>query len=558
VAPDDHGTTPDTVAGLLRRRADDDHLALRFEGRRWSWRQVVAEAGARADLLAGLADGSPPHVGVLLDNTEDYIFLLAGAALAGTVVVGCNPTRRGGELARDVRRTDCRWVLTDADGLASLEGLDLGSATGHVLDVGSAAYRAKIEEAGRGGRVSGPDPTPAPDDLFLLLFTSGSTGHPKAVRMTQGRAARGATRMPFGPDDVLYCAMPLFHGNALLSAVFPWMAGGSTLALRRRFSASAFLPDVRESGATFCNTVGRAVAHILATPPTDHDRHHALKFVLGPETAAPDKAAFTERFGAPLVEGYSSSEGAIVLHPVGGARPGALGRPPEGADVVVVDPATGTPCPTADFDDAGRLTNPDEAVGELVGRGAASAFEGYYHDPEAEALRVRDGWYWSGDLAYRDTDGVFYFAGRTGDWLRVDSENFTAAPVERILGRMDGVRGVAVYAVPDSRTGDQVMAALELEDGAAFDPDALTAFLAAQSDLGTTWAPRYVRIVLALPATATHKVDKAPLRRDVWVTDDPVWWRHARGDRYLPLGPGDVAALRGEFEANGRADLLGN
>ena len=554
MAPDETGTAPDTVAALLVRRADDDHRALHFEGRWWTWRQVVAEARARAALLDGLADGEPLHVGVLLENTDEYLFLLGGAALAGAVVVGCNPTRRGEELARDVRRTDCRWVLTDADGAATLDGLDLGKATGHVLDVGSAGYRARLDDAV--GSDPGPERTPVPDDLYLLLFTSGSTGHPKAVRMTQGRAARGATRMPFGSDDVLYCAMPLFHGNALLSAVFPWMAGGSTLALRRRFSASAFLPDVRASGATFFNTVGRAIAHILATPPTDHDRDHALKFVLGPETAAPDKAAFTERFGVPLFEGYSSSEGAIVLHPVGDARPGALGRPPRGADVVVVDPATGTPCPTAVFDDTGRLTNPDEAIGELVGRGAASAFEGYYDDPEAEALRVRDGWYWSGDLAYRDAEGTFYFAGRTGDWLRVDSENFTAAPIERILGRLEGVRGVAVYAVPDSRTGDQVMAALELEDGATFDPDALTAFLAAQPDLGTKWAPRYVRVVAALPVTATHKVDKAPLRRAGWSTDDPVWRRRDRGDRYEAMGPAEVAALREEFLANGRVNLL--
>ena len=89
------------------------------------------------------------------------------------------------------------------------------------------------------------------------------------------------------------------------------------------------------------NTVGRAVAHILATEPTDHDRDHRLKYVLGPETSATDKAEFTRRFGVPLFEGYGSSEGAIVLHPVGDDRPGALGRLPRGAEAKVVDPATG-------------------------------------------------------------------------------------------------------------------------------------------------------------------------------------------------------------------------
>ena len=139
----------------------------------------------------------------------------------------------------------------------------------------------------------------------------------------------------------------------------------------------------------------------------------------------------------------------------------------------MVDPATGDERATAVFDARGRLTNPAEAIGELIGRSPHSAFEGYYKDPEAEAERIRDGWYWSGDLAYRDADGVFYFAGRSGDWLRVDSENFTAAPIERILGRFPGLRGVAVYAVPDTRTGDQVMAALELDDPGGLRPGPL-------------------------------------------------------------------------------------
>ena len=141
-----------------------------------------------------------------------------------------------------------------------------------------------------------------------------------------------------------------------------------------------------------------------------------------------------------------------------------------------------------------------------MGRQAGANFEGYYNNPEADAERTRNGWYWSGDLAYRDEEGIFYFAGRTGDWLRVDSENFAAAPVERILARFEGASGVAVYPVPDSRTGDQVMAALELEPGVEFDPDAFTAFLAAQEDLGTKWAPRFVRVV-GRPAGHRHRQD---------------------------------------------------
>ena len=187
------------------------------------------------------------------------------------------------------------------------------------------------------------------------------------------------------------------------------------------------------------------------------------------------------------------------------------------------------------FDADGRLLNGAEAIGEIVGRNVVDRFEGYYRNPEAEAERTRNGWYWSGDLGYRDDAGVFYFAGRAGEWLRVDSENFATAPVERILARFPGASGVAVYPVPDERTADdQVMAAIELDAGRRRSiPTRSVAFLAAQPDLGTKWAPRYVRVT-TLPVGATNKIDKRPLRAERWYTDDPVYWRPGARARVPP------------------------
>ncbi len=556
---------PTTAAELVLRRRDDDSRGLVFEGREWTWREVIAESSARAAWLQSQFEGveGPFHVGVLLENTSDYLFLIAGAALGGATVVGINPTRRGAELAHDIRHTDCQLIITDDERLPMLRELDLGLPADRVV---SAEDPATIETIAAFLGTPPPTTLPTPDDLFLLIFTSGSTGAPKAVRMTQHRAARTAGRVPFSPDDILYSAMPLFHGNALAASVFPAFSTGATLVLRRRFSASSFLPDVREHQATFFNTVGRAIAHIVATPPTPLDRDHQLKYVLGPETSESDKAAFTQRFGVPLFEGYGSSENAIILVPASGARRGSLGVARGDDDVAVVDPETGTELPRARFDDDGGLLNGDEAIGELVGRNTRSNFEGYYNNPEAEAERTRNGWYWSGDLAYRDDDGVFYFAGRSGDWLRVDSENFAAAPVERVLSRYPAARGVAVYAVPDASTGDQVMAAIELDpsesetsqqDRPEFDPVGFAAFLAEQSDLGTKWAPRYVRIIDQLPVTATDKLDRRPLRATRWETPDPLWFRPARTDSYVPFTEDDRAALLAEFEANGRTNLFG-
>ncbi|MQY02585.1 AMP-binding protein [Actinomadura macrotermitis] len=537
-----------TFARLVLERAGDDHPGLLFEDETRTWAQVVHAARARAALLAGVPGppGRPRHVGVLLENVPEYVFWILGAALAGATVVGINPTRRGAELAADVRHTDCDLIVTDTAHAGLLE-TDLPA-----LLVDSAGYRAALPADPPGPDVSAI----APGDRLLLLFTSGSTGTPKAVVCSQGRLAAIAGRadlMGIGRDSVAYCAMPLFHGNAIMANLAMAVRTGATVALRRRFSASGFLPDVRRYRATYFNYVGRALAYILATPEGPDDAGNTLRAAFGTEASAQDLARFGARFGCRIIEGYGSSEGAIALRKTPDTPPDALGLPAHGTEVAVLDPATGAECARARFDGGGRLANPGEAIGELVGLNVAAAFEGYYNDPEATAERVRDGRYWSGDLGYRDEAGFFYFAGRGADRLRVDSENFAAAPVERILARWPEAVMCAVYPVPDPRTGDQVMAALELRGG--FDPAAFAAFLAAQPDLGTKWAPRFVRIVAAMPLTATGKVDKKPLRRAGWTTGDPVWWRPGRDLAYEPLGEDAAGWLVGEFAEHRRTHL---
>ena len=397
------------MVALLDERAHDDTVGIVVDDRSWTWREVVRESARWSAAIATLRTGTGPfHVGVLLGNRPEYLFALFGAARAGAVLVGVNETRRGDELARDIRHTDCLAVLTDAAHVGLLTGLDLGGAV--VLDVDGPDWRELVATA--------PAPPPAPvtaTDVLLLIFTSGSTGAPKAVQLSHARACRVANAASwFGPDDVLYCAMPLFHGNALNAIVFPALATGATIALRERFSASQFMPDVRAYGATFFSTVGRALAYILATPESAADRDHRVKFALAPESSPRDLRACTTRFGILCVAGYGSSENVIIMEPRAGLPKDALGIPQAGIDAAVVDPETGVECPSARFDADGRLVNGAEAIGEIVGRNVVDRFEGYYRNPEAEAERTRNGWYWSGDLGYRDTDGVFYFAGRAG------------------------------------------------------------------------------------------------------------------------------------------------
>ena len=541
----------ESIAELFAKRVGDDRPGIIFEDRVWTWGEVADEAAARAAVLraSGLAGG---HLGILLDNVPEYVFLLGAAALTGSVVVGINDTRRGEALAGDIRHTDCAVVLTDSTKVSLLEDVDVGAP----IQVTDEAEWTELVEGHRGAGL--PAALPGGDALFLLVFTSGSTGAPKAVRMTQGRALRmmaGAAAV-YTERDVLYCSMPMFHTNALNGSLFPGLSAGTSVVLKRRFSASAFLGDIRRHGCTSFNYVGRSLAYILAQPPTEADLDNSLVFCIGAEASPRDRKEFRRRFGCYVVEGYTSSEGGVSINPFPGMPDDALGRPPEGIDVAIVDPTSGTERARALFGEDRELLNPADAIGEIVRRDDRASFEGYYANEEAERMRTRGGWFWTGDLGYRDEEGTFYFAGRGTDWLRVDGENFAAGPVESILGRHPDVAGSVVFAVPDPRTGDQVMAAVELRSGAAFDPGAFAVFLESQPDLGTKWAPQYVRIVEDLPVTATGKIDRTPFRSERWRTSDPIWWRPGRDLEYLPLTSVDIGNIEAAFDSTGRRHLL--
>lgn len=549
----------ETFAEILSSRADDAAIGMCFGDSRWSWARIVRECAERAAAVEAEVPAPADrqrHVGVLLDNIADYVFWLGAAALAGAVLVGINPSRRGAELAHDIRHTDCDLLVTESRQRQLLDGLEHGVPAERVLDVDSPHYQrflAPYREAAL------PAEPPSAESMLLLLFSSGSTGAPKAVVVSQGRLGRlartMADRVGLRRDSVTYVCMPLFHGNSVMMNLAPATAVGARMVLARKFSASGFSADIHRYGVTYVNYVGRALSYVLSTPQDPRDRHSTLEAAFGTEASESDVERFQRRFGCTVTEGYGLSEGVLRINRTPDTPPGALGKPVPGLDVRVLDEHTGAECPRAKLDAGGRLLNP-EAIGQLVAIGGASAFEGYYRNPEATADRVRGEDFWSGDLAYRDSDGFFYFAGRSSDWLRVDSENFSAAPVERILRRYGPVSAAVVYAVPDARTGDEVMCALELHEGQRFDPEDFARFLDGQPDLGTKWRPRFVRIVDAVPVTGNGKVNKQPLRAAAWHTTDPLWWREGRSRRYRPFEPRHRQRLENEFAEHGRLALL--
>jgi len=498
---------------LLASRDRDDGAALLYEDSRWSYRELVKEGRRRAGLLEELLDPErPPHIGVLLDNVPDYLFWLTAGALSGAVVVGINSTYRGEQLAQLIDHTDCQVIVTDRELSALLAEAPHDVPADHVLVVDDPSYQSRL-----GAADSLPADSAAPDDedLFALIFTSGSTGMPKAVRCTQGRIARTGTHVAaiaeLTADDVIYAPLPFFHAASLFTAWAAAVNAGIPVAIRKKFSTSATVPDIRKFGVTFLTYTGKVLNYILSAPEQADDTSVPLRLAIGNEASEGDIREFARRFDCHVRDSYGSTEGVIIVRRDPSMPPGALGIAND--TVKVLDPETGDECPRAIIDEQGRVTNLEAATGELVETQPTAGFEGYYKNEAATQERFRDGAYWSGDLAYRDEGGWLFFAGRSNEWLRVDGENFAAAPVEAIIGRH-----------------------------ASFDAAEFDEFLATQTDLGPKWVPSFVRIDDELPKLSSMKVNKKQLRHDAWRLDDIVW-RPTRNDDLRPLTADDRRRL---------------
>ena len=532
-----------SVADAIHALAPIEDRGIWFNGQLTPWSQATGEIAVRIAALreligtrvevsssSDLSHGEPspaapdapaaphapphPHIGLLMSGTPEYLHLLGAAACSELVVAGLNPTRRGEALLRDARLADCAVILTDADNEALLDGLDPSVP---VLSVDSPRWSALLaRHAGAELPVTTDVPTAA-DDLVALVFTSGTSGDPKAVRITQSKISVPgrmlAERFEMGPEDCVYSAMPLFHSNAVMVAWPIALFAQCSIAQRRRFTASGWLDDVRRYGCTFANYVGAPLSYILATAERADDADNPMRVVYGNEAPADVRAEFTRRFGVRVVDGFGSSEGGLAVSRTPDTPDAALGPLPKG--VRIIHPETGAECPHARFDADGQLANPDEAVGEMVADGPGM-FAGYWNDPAADAERMRGGRFHSGDLAYVDDDEFVYFAGRSGGWMRVDGENLAAAPIERVIRRHPDVAEVGVYAVPAAEVhgpgaiGDAVAAAVVLHGDASsavacWFAEGFGEFLAGQADLGPKQWPSLLRITSALPRTASFK-----------------------------------------------------
>ena len=555
------------AAALLRRNAREfgARVAIKFGDRQWTHAEYFDESCRFAALfLEQLPPGAPRNIAVLLDNTPDYLFAFGGAALIGGAIVGLNHTRRDEHLLRDARYTDCGLVLTEPRHEPLLEPLAARLppivSSGRFAEPGDAPPALGTPlDAALEPHADATDPglEPDVDSIWALIFTSGTSDAPKAVICSQRRllvtGKRMAMIMDLGPDDIGYVCMPLFHSSAVQVGWAPSLVTPCAVGLGRRFSASRWLADVRRYDATYTNYTGKPLAYLLAQPERAGDGDNTLRVAFGNEGSPEVVDGFARRFGLHVIDAYGATEGGVAVNRDADSPPGALGLAPEHVQVVDED---GKERPRADLDEHGRVTNAQDCVGEIVNTQGAGPFEGYYNNDEATAKTTRFGWYWSGDLGYKDERGFLYFAGRNADWIRVDGENFPAGPIEQALGRAPGVVVATVYGVPDDQAGDQVMAGVVVADERAFDLDSFGRWLDRQDAIGPKWRPRYVRILRDPPTTGTNKIVKRTLVHQKFRHDrtgrDPCFVRLRGEDRFRPFTEADEATLYESFVRYGR------
>jgi crotonobetaine/carnitine-CoA ligase len=479
---------------------------LHAEGVTWTGEQLVRRAAAAGAALARAGVRPHDHVALLLDNSADFVALFFGLARLGAVAVTVNTALRGDGLAHVLRHSDARLLVVEerlVDLATGAAGSDLDSVW-----VRGAAGEASLAAQLEGWQRASHDPPLRrdPGDVAAILYTSGTTGAPKGVMLTDHGYATAATwfaeSLRLGPDDVLQTCLPLFHVNAQQLSLCGALVAGATLVLDPRFSASGFWDSIVEHRVTSFNLIGAMLGILHVQAPCPEESAHRVRVACVAPTPPEIHRECEERFGIMLLDGYGLTETTPgnTYNPYGASRPGSCGKPAPYIEVRIAD-EHGDPLP------------PGER-GEIVLRAREPHIfmAGYYTDPEATARAFRDGWFRTGDRGFLDEDGYLYFVDRIKDVIRRRGENISAVEIERVARDYPGVLEAAAVGVPSDLAGGEEDVALFLlaDPGATVEPDALVEHCSAR--LAEFMIPRYVEVLEEFPRTETQRVRKAALR----------------------------------------------
>lgn len=350
---------------------------------------------------------------------------------------------------------------------------------------------------------------PQPHDIFCIMYTSGTTGPSKGVLMPHCHCALvglGAIRaLEINERDKYYICLPLFHANGLFMQLGATVQAGIPAFLKRRFSASTWLSDIRKTGATLTNHLGTTAMFVINQAPTEQDRNHRLRATLNAPNPAQHEAVFRKRFGLKdVLSGFGMTEvGIPIWGRIGQPVPNAAGWVHEDRfEIRIADPETDMPLPAGQVGEI--LVRPKVPFGFMAG---------YLNVPAKTVEAWRNLWFHTGDAGMRDADGLITFVDRIKDCIRRRGENISATEVEAVVGQLPGIHEVAAYAVPADGPGgeDEVMLALVPSEGVTLDAADIAS--KASALLPRFAKPRFVRLLDSLPKTATGKIQRTVLRQ---------------------------------------------
>jgi crotonobetaine/carnitine-CoA ligase len=495
---------------LDEQAARTPHLTwlTEIDGETLTFGAAAVEMRRVAGYLAGLGVKPGDHVAIMLPNGCDYVRAWLGTTMLGAVAVLLNTELSGNFLRHQVANCGAELAIVEAGLLPTIEALgeDVGllkriavvGGEGHALDWASWQAAPALDA-----------PFPAAHAIACIMYTSGTSGPAKGVLMPHAHCAlfgMGTVEAAaLSDDDVYYITLPLFHANGLLMQLSATLLAGIPAVIRRRFSATGWLDDVRACGATVTNLLGATTAFVIAQPETALDGDHRLRTVMLAPNAPAHEAALRARFGVTdVLSGLGMTEINIpIWGRLGHSRPGACGWPREDRFAVrVADPETDREVPRG-------------TVGELQVRPLIpfAFMAGYHAMPDKTVEAWRNLWFHTGDAVTMADDGLITFVDRLKECIRRRSENISATEVENAVIAIEGVAEVAAFGVPAGFDGgeDEVMIAVVLAECATLDCAAIGD--AADVGLPRFARPRFVEILDELPKTATGKVQKAILRQ---------------------------------------------
>ena len=488
-----------------------DRVVLDFDGKLWSWAELIQAAEALAGGLAGAGVGAGDVVGHLSPNHPEAVVTMLALLRLGAVECPINAGLRGHQLAHVLHHSGARVLIVDGS-LLDRVAEQLPSAPGveTIVPRGEGRVPAGVSVVDYGDvRGSGSRPPrfrpPKPGDPMNIVYTSGTTGPAKGAVLPQAFAIEQARikieQWGLTADDVMFSALPLYHVNARFSTLGTALVVDGRAALVSRFSASTFWDQVRRAGATEVGVVGAVSSILLRQEPGSADRDHNVRMMHGAAGIPMDRRAdFEERFGLRLVTGFAMTETGhfSTTSPDDPMRYKASGRPVPQYEAAVVD---------ADDNEL-----PPGEVGELVVRPQVPGvmMTGYHRQPEATLAAFRNLWFHTGDLATIEADGYIRWVDRAADAIRRRGEMISSTEVERAVCELDAVAECAAVGVPSELGEEEVKLVIVAAAGQTVDPTELTSHC--QATLPDFCQPRYLEILGELPKGATHKVNKHQLR----------------------------------------------